>query len=234
MQIKLIFIWMVEHQASFQKEVKGNSEMAWWYHSRVLNSSKCDLSSREILFGCIWMHSHAIILFFSLDVEPMTQGGLAFADKSRAPLPSVQNSTNHEQTSSNPPGSTLASDSQSMYRKSAFHPVTPDVNRSCSFNSSNLAGPSPTVFTKQALMVVGDMFCGPLDSERDLTLGPRQEMDKTEKDFEAAFTGDDTITVGFSKGLAGMGRQRLSQTTHKSRGPFLLSRRNFSGPMWYF
>lgn len=140
-----------------------------------------------------------------VDVEPMTQGGLAFADQSGAPLPSVQNSTNHEQTSSKPPGSTLASDSQSMYRKSAFQPVTPDVNRSCSFNSSNLAGPSPTVFTKQALMVVGDMFCGPLDSERDLTLGPRQEMDKTEKDFEAAFTGDDTTTVGFSKGLAGMG-----------------------------
>ncbi|RMX52046.1 hypothetical protein pdam_00003773 [Pocillopora damicornis] len=139
------------------------------------------------------------------NVEPMTQGGLAFADQSGAPLPSVQNSTNHEQTSSKPPGSTLASDSQSMYRKSAFQPVTPDVNRSCSFNSSNLAGPSPTVFTKQALMVVGDMFCGPLDSERDLTLGPRQEMDKTEKDFEAAFTGDDTTTVGFSKGLAGMG-----------------------------
>ncbi|XP_027036615.1 mitotic checkpoint serine/threonine-protein kinase BUB1-like [Pocillopora damicornis] len=144
-------------------------------------------------------------LAMSVDVEPMTQGGLAFADQSGAPLPSVQNSTNHEQTSSKPPGSTLASDSQSMYRKSAFQPVTPDVNRSCSFNSSNLAGPSPTVFTKQALMVVGDMFCGPLDSERDLTLGPRQEMDKTEKDFEAAFTGDDTTTVGFSKGLAGMG-----------------------------
>ncbi|XP_022798611.1 mitotic checkpoint serine/threonine-protein kinase BUB1-like isoform X2 [Stylophora pistillata] len=140
------------------------------------------------------------------DADPMVYRGLAFAYQSSASLPSVQNSTNNEHTSSKPPHSTLASDSQSKFQKSAFHPVTPDVNGSISFNSSSLAGPSPTVFTKQALMVVGDMFCGPLDSERDLTLGPRQEMDKTEKEFEAAFTGDDTTTtVAFSKGLGGMG-----------------------------
>ncbi|KAL9952708.1 hypothetical protein ACROYT_G040000 [Oculina patagonica] len=84
---------------------------------------------------------------------------------------------------------------------------TPDANRSGDFNSSNLTGPSPTVFTKQALMVVGDMFNGPLDSERDLTLGgQRPEMDQMDKDFEAAFSNDDCTTAApFATGFGGMG-----------------------------
>lgn len=84
---------------------------------------------------------------------------------------------------------------------------TPDANRSGDFNSSNLTGPSPTLFTKQALMVVSDMFNGPLDSERDLTLGGQKpEMDQTDKDFEAAFSNDDcTRTMPFATGFGGMG-----------------------------
>ena len=76
---------------------------------------------------------------------------------------------------------------------------TPDANRSGDFNNSNLTGPSPTVFTKQALMVVGDMFSGPLESER------AQDMDQTDKDFEAAFSNDCT-THTFSAGFGGSGR----------------------------
>lgn len=89
---------------------------------------------------------------------------------------------------------------------------TPDANRSGDFNNSNLTGPSPTLFTKQALMVVGDMFNGPLDSERDLTLGgAQQEMDQMDKDFEAAFSNDDCTSVTpFSTGFGGMGRFRIS------------------------
>ena len=85
---------------------------------------------------------------------------------------------------------------------------TPDANRSGDFNNSNLTGPSPTLFTKQALMVVGDMFNGPLDSERDLTLGGHQpEMDQIDKDFEAAFSNDDcTTATQFATGFGGMGR----------------------------
>lgn len=84
---------------------------------------------------------------------------------------------------------------------------TPDANRSGDFNNSNLTGPSPTLFTKQALMVVGDMFSGPLDSERDLTLGgAREPMDQIDKDFEAAFSNDDCTSVNpFSTGLGAMG-----------------------------
>lgn len=89
---------------------------------------------------------------------------------------------------------------------------TPDANRSGDFNNSNLTGPSPTLFTKQALMVVGDMFSGPLDSERDLTLGVAQQpMDQMDKDFEAAFSNDDCTTVNpFSTGFGGMGRFKIS------------------------
>ena len=85
---------------------------------------------------------------------------------------------------------------------------TPDANRSGDFNNSNLTGPSPTVFTKQALRVVGDMFSGPLDSERDLTLAlPQEPMDQIDKDFEAAFSNDDCTSVNpFSTGLGAMGR----------------------------
>ena len=88
---------------------------------------------------------------------------------------------------------------------------TPDANRSGDFNNSNLTGPSPTLFTKQALMVVGDMFSGPLDSERDLTLGgPQQPMDQMDKDFEAAFSNDDCTSVNpFSTGFGGMGRFKI-------------------------
>ena len=89
---------------------------------------------------------------------------------------------------------------------------TPDANRSGDFNNSNLTGPSPTLFTKQALMVVGDMFSGPLDSERDLTLGGAQQpMDQMDKDFEAAFSNDDCTSVNpFSTGFGAMGRFRIS------------------------
>lgn len=89
---------------------------------------------------------------------------------------------------------------------------TPDANRSGDFNSSNLTGPSPTLFTKQALMVVGDMFSGPLDSERDLTSGGAQEpIDQMDKDFEAAFSNDDCTSVNpFSTGLGAMGRFKIS------------------------
>ena len=89
---------------------------------------------------------------------------------------------------------------------------TPDANRSGDFNTSNLTGPSPTLFTKQALMVVGDMFSGPLDSERDLTLGGAQQpMDQMDKDFEAAFSNDDCTSVNpFSTGFGGMGRFQIS------------------------
>lgn len=85
---------------------------------------------------------------------------------------------------------------------------TPDANRSGDFNSSNLTGPSPTLFTKQALMVVGDMFNGPLDSERDLTLGgQRPEMDPVDRDFEAAFSNDDCTTAApFTTDFGGMGK----------------------------
>lgn len=76
---------------------------------------------------------------------------------------------------------------------------TPETNRSGDFNSSNLTGPSPTLFTKQALMVVGNMFSGPLESER------AQDMDQTDKDFEAAFSNDCT-THTFSAGFGGLGR----------------------------
>ena len=97
---------------------------------------------------------------------------------------------------------------------------TPDINRSGDFNSSNLTGPSPTLFTKQALMVVGDMFSGPLESERDLTLGGAQEMDQTDKDFEAAFSSDCTTRTSFSGGFAGVGRYcRLREvSTFGNRG----------------
>ena len=80
---------------------------------------------------------------------------------------------------------------------------TPDANKSGDFNSSNLTGPSPTVtmFTKQALMEGCDMFAGPLESERDLALGvSRNEMDQTDKDFEAAFSNDCTTHTFFSAG----------------------------------
>ena len=89
---------------------------------------------------------------------------------------------------------------------------TPDANRSGDFNNSNLTGPSPTLFTKQALMVVGDMFSGPLDSERDLTLsGAREPMDQIDKDFEAAFSNDDCTSVNpFSTGLGATGRFKIS------------------------
>lgn len=89
---------------------------------------------------------------------------------------------------------------------------TPDANRSGDFNNSNLTGPSPTLFTKQALIVVGDMFSGPLDSERDLTLGSAQQpMDQMDKDFEAAFSNDDCTSVNpFSAGLGAMGRFKIS------------------------
>ena len=89
---------------------------------------------------------------------------------------------------------------------------TPDANRSGDFNNSNLTGPSPTLFTKQALMVVGDMFSGPLDSERDLTLGSAQQpMDQMDKDFEAAFSNDDCTSVNpFSTGFGAMGRFKIS------------------------
>lgn len=77
---------------------------------------------------------------------------------------------------------------------------TPDANRSAGdFNNSNLTGPSPTVFTKQALMVVGEMFSGPLESEC-----AQQEMDPTDKDFEAAFSNDCT-TRTFPGGFEGLG-----------------------------
>lgn len=150
-----------------------------------------------------------------MGIEPLARRGLAFADHSSAPLPSAQNSntftTNHHLTTPASSHPTLPGDSQSRYRKPVHHPITPDANRSGDFNNSNLTGPSPTVFTKQALMVVGDMFCGPLHSEHDVTLGPRQEMDKTEKDFEAGFSNADyTTTVPFSNGFGGMGKYRLS------------------------
>lgn len=92
-------------------------------------------------------------------------------------------------------------------------PKTPDVNRSGDFNSSNLTGPSPTVCTKQALMEVANMFNGPLDSERDVTLGgPPQQLDQMDKDFEAAFSNDDctTATPFSTQGFGGMGRYRIS------------------------
>ena len=83
--------------------------------------------------------------------------------------------------------------------KFAVFSRTPDANRSGDFNSSNLTGPSPTLFTKQALMVVGNMFSGPLESER------ARDMDQTDKDFEAAFSNDCT-THTFSAGFGGLGR----------------------------
>ena len=91
---------------------------------------------------------------------------------------------------------------------------TPDANRSGDFNTSNLTGPSPTLFTKQALMIVGDMFSGPLDSERDLTMGGAQQpMDQMDKDFEAAFSNDDCTSVNpFSTGFGGMGRFKISKS----------------------
>ena len=60
---------------------------------------------------------------------------------------------------------------------------TPDANRSCEFNTSNIT--SPTVFTKEALMELGDMFRLPLESERR-----SESEDQAENDFEAAFSGD--------------------------------------------
>lgn len=47
--------------------------------------------------------------------------------------------------------------------------VTPDANRSCEFNISNISSASPTVFTKEALMESGN---------------------QAENDFGAAFSGD--------------------------------------------
>ena len=76
---------------------------------------------------------------------------------------------------------------------------TPDANRSGELNSSNLTGPSPTVCTKQALLEVGNMFRLPLESDRHA-----DELNQTEKDFEAAFSGD-CATSTFS---AGLGRYR--------------------------
>lgn len=72
---------------------------------------------------------------------------------------------------------------------------TPDANRSGELNSSNLTGPSPTVCTKQALLEVGNMFRLPLESDRHA-----DELNQTEKDFEAAFSGD-CATSTFSAGL---------------------------------
>ena len=81
---------------------------------------------------------------------------------------------------------------------------TSDANRSGDLNSSHLSAPSPTVFTKQALEEVRNMFNGPLESERDETFwGEHQELDDSEKDFEAAFsnenaaTNNKTISTGF-------------------------------------
>lgn len=81
---------------------------------------------------------------------------------------------------------------------------TPDANKSGDLNSSNLTGPSPTVFTKQALMVVRDMFAGPLESERDFN-----QLDQTDRDFEAAFSNDQTTRTSFAAELGGLGRYKL-------------------------
>ena len=84
--------------------------------------------------------------------------------------------------------------------KFLFFSRTPDSNKSGDLNSSNLTGPSPTVFTKQALMVVRDMFAGPLESE----------VDQTDRDFEAAFSSDHTTRTSFAAELGGLGRYKLS------------------------
>ena len=122
------------------------------------------------------------------------------------------------------PETTLMNDAGLMRETSASNKSTvlcqtPDANKSGDFNSSNLTGPSPTVtmFTKQALMEVGDMFAAPLESERDLTLGvSRNEMDQTDRDFEAAFSNDCTTRTFFSEGHGGKGRDiemNLKNTT---------------------
>ena len=119
-------------------------------------------------------------------------------------------------------GATQFNDSVLAHMPNSGNPVTagkfkialrtPDANRSGDFNNSNLTGPSPTLFTKQALMVVGDMFSGPLDSERDLTSGGAQEpMDQLDKDFEAAFSNDDCTSVNpFSTGLGAISKLKIS------------------------